>query len=213
VSARERILQRLCSLTAAAQRLEPSDVPVVPGAVNQRQLLQTFTARMRAVKGEVAACDRDEIAGLVGEWLLQAGAKRLLAGRDPRLDALIEHLPGSLQCLRMTPAFEQARELLFHSVDAGISHCDGAIADTGSLVIASSAAQPRTVSLVPPLHVALLPAASIRQELADLLQDWSGRPLPTNLLLISGPSKSADIEQLLAYGVHGPKRLLTVVYE
>ena len=65
--------------------------------------------------------------------------------------------------------------------------------------------------LVPPMHIALLDAARIHDSFWHALREegWAGR-LPPNALIISGPSKTADIEQTLAYGVHGPKRLVVV---
>jgi L-lactate dehydrogenase complex protein LldG len=70
----------------------------------------------------------------------------------------------------------------------------------------SSADEPRTLSLVPPIHFALLDAATIHPTFYDALvsENWAAG-LPTNALLISGPSKTADIQQTLAYGAHGPK--------
>ena len=68
------------------------------------------------------------------------------------------------------------------------------------------------MSLVPPVHFAILHTdrlyATFAQAVAD--QDWAGG-MPTNALLVSGPSKSADIEQTLAYGVHGPKELIVIL--
>jgi L-lactate dehydrogenase complex protein LldG len=64
------------------------------------------------------------------------------------------------------------------------------------------------MSLVPPLHIVLLKAEQIVGTFSELIkkQNWATN-MPSNALLISGPSKSADIEQVLAYGVHGPKSL------
>ena len=71
------------------------------------------------------------------------------------------------------------------------------------------------MSLVPPIHAVVLEADRIRSTFHEFLveEDWVGRGLPTNALLISGPSKSADIEQTLAYGVHGPKEFLVLIRE
>ncbi len=68
------------------------------------------------------------------------------------------------------------------------------------------------MSLVPPLHIALLNASQIYDNLYQAQQDWP-KPMPSNLLLISGPSKTADIEQVLAYGAHGPKDLIVLIVE
>ena len=73
---------------------------------------------------------------------------------------------------------------------------------------------PSTLSLVPPCHIALLAASTIADNLAGLVAAgrWQ-QAMPTNLLLVSGPSKTADIQQTLAYGAHGPSRLLVVLVE
>ena len=93
-----------------------------------------------------------------------------------------------------------------------VSHARAGIAETGSLILWPDADEPRLMSLVPPLHIALLQADSIYETFAQAmhLQRWADG-MPTNALLISGPSKTADIEQTLAYGIHGPRRLLVLI--
>jgi L-lactate dehydrogenase complex protein LldG len=75
-------------------------------------------------------------------------------------------------------------------------------------------AEPRLMSLVPPLHIALLKASEVYDNLYTALQvqSWAAG-LPTNALLVSGPSKTADIQQTLAYGAHGPKELIVLILE
>jgi len=210
MSSRDRILGRLRLREPAAKQSfgqgATADTPV-------EERLQTFTERMMAVKGEVICGLRADLPGLLGEWLEAAAVRRLACGLDERLDALLPSLPATIETLRFDQTLEVLSRSLFESVDAGLSHCDAAIADTGSLVFESSPGQPRTLSLVPALHVALLPLSRLYPDLDALLGDWTadGSPLPANRVLVSGPSKSADIEQVLAYGVHGPKRLLTLV--
>ena len=74
--------------------------------------------------------------------------------------------------------------------------------------------EPRLLSLVPPVHIVLLDADQLYPTLAEAMADqqWAAR-MPTNALLISGPSKTADIEQTLTYGIHGPKTLITLILE
>jgi L-lactate dehydrogenase complex protein LldG len=65
--------------------------------------------------------------------------------------------------------------------------------------------------LLPPVHFVLLPESRILPSIFD----WSAQlpdPLPSNVVLVSGPSKTADIEQTLVVGVHGPKRLIVIVH-
>ncbi len=70
------------------------------------------------------------------------------------------------------------------------------------------------MSLVPPIHLAVLQAETIYHTFSEALREgcWSDR-MPTNALLISGPSKTADIEQTLVYGVHGPKQLVVFIIQ
>ena len=88
----------------------------------------------------------------------------------------------------------------------------GHTGEIGSLVLWPDATEPRLLSLVPPVHVALLDADRLYENFAEIIQaeGWANG-MPTNALLISGPSKTADIEQTLAYGIHGPKHLITLL--
>jgi L-lactate dehydrogenase complex protein LldG len=68
--------------------------------------------------------------------------------------------------------------------------------------------------LVPPVHIAILYASQVVESLMDMMvkENWAAG-LPTNVILISSPSKTADIQQTLAYGAHGPKQLVVVLVE
>ena len=103
---------------------------------------------------------------------------------------------------------------LFAGSGAGITGTRGGIAATGSLILWTDADEPRTLSLIPPVHIAVLDVGQIHDTMLEAMrgQGWTAA-MPTNLVLVSGPSKTADIEQTLAYGVHGPKRLLVVLTE
>ncbi|MFO8142574.1 MAG: lactate utilization protein C [Marinobacter sp.] len=109
---------------------------------------------------------------------------------------------------------EEWKEELFWQVDASVTGTIGGIAATGSLVLSPDRHEPRMMSLLPPLHIALLKASEVEDNLYAMMQkqNWSAG-LPTNLLLVSGPSKTADIEQVLAYGAHGPKELVVLILE
>jgi len=101
---------------------------------------------------------------------------------------------------------------LFQDIAAGFTTTLGGIAETGGLFLAPGPQEPRLLSLVPPIHIALLRADRIFDTLHQGIRElgWDVT-IPPNALIISGPSKTADIEQTLAYGVHGPKRLIVVL--
>ncbi len=107
---------------------------------------------------------------------------------------------------------DEWKEELFYHTDAAITSTKCGIADTGTLVLWPTPEEPCTYSLVPDIHFALLDADKLHNTLADAIENeqWH-KGLPTNLLLISGPSKSADIEQNLVYGVHGSMQLVILL--
>jgi len=94
----------------------------------------------------------------------------------------------------------------------GITGADWALADTGSLALLSSPAEARLISLLPPVHIALVPRSRILTGLDELLSIVP-RPaeLTSSMVLITGPSRTADIEQFLVRGVHGPGEIHVVV--
>jgi L-lactate dehydrogenase complex protein LldG len=102
-------------------------------------------------------------------------------------------------------------------VDAGITDVVAAIAESGTLVVRSDAVRSRGAFIVPPVHIAIVPADSVLPDLMDLWRldglggEESGPAAPTSLVLVSGPSKTADIEGILITGVHGPRDVHVVV--
>ncbi|EPL04018.1 lactate utilization protein [Pseudomonas sp. CF161] len=109
---------------------------------------------------------------------------------------------------------EEWKAELFNDTPASLTTTLGAIAATGSLILWPTREEPRLMSLVPPVHFALLKASEIRDNFYQVQQqmNWAAG-MPTNALLVSGPSKTADIEQVLAYGAHGPKDLVVLILE
>jgi L-lactate utilization protein LutC len=98
------------------------------------------------------------------------------------------------------------------TADIGLSMAEAALAETGTVVVSSGPGLSRLTALLPPVHLVLVPTSCLT---ADIFT-WTstrGEPLPSAITLISGPSKTADIEQTLTTGVHGPKRFIAVLYQ
>jgi L-lactate dehydrogenase complex protein LldG len=93
---------------------------------------------------------------------------------------------------------------------AGVSTALYGLADTGSVVLASGPDEPRRKSLLPDVHVTLLAEDRILPGLDELFAAL-GPDLPSALAIVTGPSRSADIEQKLAVGVHGPREVHVVL--
>ena len=98
------------------------------------------------------------------------------------------------------------------AADAGITSADYGVAETGTLALLARPGNGRSVSLLPPIHIAVLRAEDIVQELSSLFRAIQQRgELPSALTLVTGPSRTGDIELVLTVGVHGPREMHLVL--
>jgi L-lactate dehydrogenase complex protein LldG len=209
---RKRILQRL-----RKNRPTPSVSPPVyhkPLHWNREQRIAAFTERMQAVRGEVHRVDRNDWLDWLVRELPQRGLKRVLVGTGSTGKAIAAKPMPSLKIICYDRPVDEWKSALFDEVDVAVTEAQAGLAESGSLVLWPDTQEPRLMSLVPPVHVALLETDRLFENFAELIdkERWAAG-LPSNALLISGPSKTADIEQTLAYGIHGPKQLLTLLLE
>lgn len=187
---------------------------------NQAQKLEHFKAMMLASHAEIHELTADtwchallEIAQQkqLTQWLYSPNTQHGKAFAE-----YLESQPKSgLKLSGFTDNIEQLKAEIFERTQASLTLARGAIAETGTLVLWPDTDEPRTMSLVPPVHVCLLKASQLSSSFASLLaqEQWATKGLPTNALLISGPSKTADIQQTLAYGAHGPKELIVLLIQ
>ena len=205
--ARARILARLRAVKPAPP--PPSDFSVVERKTwTPAARLERLRAAMTAVRTEFLDVTADGWPEEIRAFLVAQGAKTVALGPASAAGRRLAEAcarAGAPRVVAYDRPVEELKSALFDEVDAGFTSARSAIADTGSLVLWPSPEEPRLLSLVPPLHVALLSAAAIRDTLLSVMREegWA-KSLPANALLVSGPSKTADIEQTLAYGVHGP---------
>jgi L-lactate dehydrogenase complex protein LldG len=147
-----------------------------------------------------------EVAPILSE-LLQG--KRAVASNAPFLAACgITGLP------QVQSGFTDREALRAACVtaDVGITSADYALAETGTLVMLSSPEEPRLISLLPPVHIAVFPQSRMLANLDELLAVLPNPAEQTSsMVLITGPSRTADIEQILVRGVHGPGEIYAVI--
>ena len=201
---------------------EPGPLPVLDTAVLERrhwpaaERVTRLRKGMEAVHTEFIEATVDTWPNLVRAFCDREGLKNLLYGPTSEGGAALAAAwaPGGTQLMPYDRPVETFKQELFTGVDAGFTGTVGGVAETGGLLLMPGPAEPRLMSLVPPIHIALLRASTIQDSFWSAVKalGW-GRSLPPNALLISGPSKTADIEQTLAYGVHGPKRLIVVLVD
>lgn len=215
-TARDRILARLRRAPREEVRRPPAPAPAAAPELAAR--IEHLKARMEAMRADVrrlpAAHWMDGLKALLRE---RAWATLLYAPQTPLGAALEEAWAQDAAGLPALVAYaepiEAFKERLF-TVEAAITSTAGAAADTGALILRPDSREPRLMSLVPPVHIAVLSAQDIFPTLEAAMQTgrWA-TDMPTNLLLVSGPSKTADIELTLAFGVHGPKELIVMVLD
>ena len=206
---------RKAALAGTAHRIERKPLPPEAGYVGaEGDLCERFAAEVVSVGGVAHLVESPGAAGAVLESLVAGSSvsqalcwrHELLerVGVDERLEAR-----GIERCdylaLAPLPPSEQRQRML--ACQIGITSCDLAIAETGSLVMFSGAGRERVASLLPPVHVAVVERGQIVPDLLDAIASLSRRNrgrLPSNVVLITGPSKTGDIELQLTTGVHGP---------
>jgi L-lactate dehydrogenase complex protein LldG len=146
-------------------------------------------------------------------------AQRLILSRGGLVDRL--NLPvrlrqDGLQVATLEQTQDSATREAFFAADLGISNVEHLVAETGSLVMAARPDEPRSVSLLPPIHLALADKSQILPDLFDLFDLFSpvnspdSQP-PSCLTVITGPSKTGDIELRLVTGVHGPGEIHVIL--
>ncbi|KAF7961720.1 lactate utilization protein C [Cupriavidus sp. UYMU48A] len=224
LTARERMLGRLRAAAPASvstttaeidQRIDAHYDARRHGTPTRSELVATMQAALEASHAEVWCTGPSQWPALLADKLAQAGVQRLLLDPLQPAGAALKHaLPPQVEAIGYDRPIEQWKAELFDTVDAGFTVARSGMAATGTLILAPDAGSPRTVSLVPPLHVALVHVSTLHADLhsAARAERWRDG-MPTNLVMVSGPSKTSDIQQTLAYGAHGPRRLWVVIVD
>ncbi|RDB42581.1 lactate utilization protein [Halomonas sp. DQ26W] len=215
MSARENILKRLRERTDGPLTAPLSDFGVVSGrGWSAEERIERFERLITSVHGEVVHTTHGAWTTSLADVLMAKNIQRLALGREHPVaaEARAGLVEGEVTLIDADRDVEEWQQEQFASTDAGLTSTRGGIAETGSLWLWPTPDEPRLISLVPPIHIAVLDADTLEDTFFDVVEahGWAGG-MPTNALLISGPSKTADIEQTLAYGVHGPRELVVLV--
>ena len=170
--------------------------------------LETFVARVQRNGATFAmAANRQEAIAEVARFVTERhGQRRIVAGHDPRLAALPWRDGGLL------PRFGEASG----EDRVGVSYATAAVAETGSLALWLNRENPALNNLLVEDHIVLVDSADVLTRLEELWQSQSlrdGTPRPRGMMMISGPSSTADIAMKLVLGAHGPRALHVIVLD
>jgi L-lactate dehydrogenase complex protein LldG len=216
MNSREVILQRIRAGIATMPETAPPPVPEVwprlkPDAA---AMARQFEEELKAVQGEVVHCRdmaeaRRQLAQLVG----QAAGTTVGAMDRPACREAVGDLPKErVHYPRPGWPPREMAELAW-----GLIAPEALLADTGSCVVACPTAEDRLLCYLPPACAVIARRAQLFEHLPaaweTLLPHLSGQELRGEHVIITGPSRTADIEKTLILGVHGPKRLVVLLVE
>ncbi|HZN40001.1 MAG TPA: lactate utilization protein [Planctomycetota bacterium] len=203
----------LASVRTCLRRTADSPVPAPPPVpmlgrvdLDASAKLTQFGERLAAVGGHLHLGIEDGGLAAVQQLLARYAPRSIARSNAAAVTNLRDH--ASLRAQPWQPP-DASREELF-TADLGVTAAQWAIAETGTLVLVGDEERHRLASLLPPVHIALLPHSRILGNLGEALKTLA-RPLSPAVTFITGPSRTADIELQLVIGVHGPRELHVVV--
>ena len=190
-----------------------ADAPVEKLIEDFRQELETLSGHVYTPK------DRAEVVPIILKILRRHKAKRLIAWDETDLG-----LAGINAALAKAGLLIESDYMPFNSIEreerlaqldgviVGLTGADAGLADTGTLALISGPGRGRLASLLPPVHIALLPAQRLYPSLPTFLaSNPSAATQGSNLVFVAGPSRSGDIELSLSIGVHGPGEVHVII--
>ena len=184
-------------------------VPAIAYRADLSDRMAQFSRALESVAGRARRLESAaDLRPLLAEIVRTHAIERAVVSRDPECDGVVALLRELGVATEPFTSVLQAVE-----ADLGVTGAAFGIALTGSVVVDAARAGGRTVSLLPRVHLALLRAERIVATPGAVLRTMPQRPagLPSNLVLITGPSRSADIELQLTLGVHGPREVWVAV--
>lgn len=183
-------------------------------------LTQRFTQELQALSGHVyPLADIEQVIPTIQTILSQRQASQIIAWDDaslgiPWLRRGLIDAGVTIAASELSPedTVRKARLGEIEPVIVGLTGAQGGLADTGSLALISGPGRGRLASLLPPVHIALLPQSKLYPSLpAFLAAQPNVTTAGSNLVFITGPSRTGDIEMTLTMGVHGPGEVHVII--
>jgi L-lactate dehydrogenase complex protein LldG len=210
VTSQERFLEtiraRLNGATRMPLAIPPDWAPVIEDPLDR------FATELEAVHGHSHRCAPEQLPATVAEIVSSYKASRVLLTPEEPLTSDLERAveEAGAQVSWWPEAGRDAAE----TADLSVTGAQWGIAETGTVVVSSAPPGGRAPSLLPTVNIAVVAASRVVDTVATLFQRLGAlSQRPSNLVLVTGPSKTGDIENILVQGVHGPKEQHAIVVE
>ncbi|OBV28668.1 lactate utilization protein C [Helicobacter sp. CLO-3] len=216
-TARDEILGRLRTSISKNTHI-PNPAPRFEGAIKiEGELLETFKTNHSNNKGIIVESSKENLPATIAEILRENEAKEVLYNADIDVDSA--KLSGA-DFIPYTKSVDEIRHQLFN-IDTSIVQARCGVADLGILCLSANKDAPRLSSLITNTCIYLLPKENIVQHLFagiefakayERKRSGDSNYLPTNIIFVAGPSRTADIELQTVFGVHGPRKTYVILY-
>jgi L-lactate dehydrogenase complex protein LldG len=199
---RERVLAEIRKSLGRPSPLAPAAIVPLSGLgprpAFDGDLVERFAAKMLEKSATlVRITSLSEVGEEVARHVASLGAARRLC------------VSKTLATIAWPPGFEVEHRAARREDETSVTPCFAALAEAGAIVTLSGADTPSTLNFVPENHIVIVRASQVVRHYEDVWARWraSGLPMPRSVNIISGPSRTADIEQTIQLGAHGPRRL------
>ena len=201
VGGRERVLAEIRkSLGRGTASSEP--IPVLPGAgprpAFEGDAIERFAAKMLEKSATLVRIGSlAEVGPEVARFVASVKSGRKLC------------VSKALAAIEWPTGFAVEHRAAVREDETSVTPCFAAVAESGGIVTLSGPDTPSTLNFVPDNHIVVVRASQVVRHFEDVWTQWraSGLPMPRTVNIISGPSRTADIEQTIQLGAHGPRRL------
>jgi L-lactate dehydrogenase complex protein LldG len=200
---RERVF---AEIRKSLGRPAPAAIVPLPGLgprpAFEGDLVERFAAKMLEKSATLARITSlSEVGEEVARYVASLGAARRLC------------VSKALAAIAWPQGFEIEHRAARREDETSVTPCFAALAESGAIVTLSGADTPSTLNFVPENHIVIVRASQVVRHIEDVWAQWraSGLPMPRSVNIISGPSRTADIEQTIQLGAHGPRRLHVVL--
>jgi L-lactate dehydrogenase complex protein LldG len=204
LSERSAILQKINRAISARSETEiiQPDFPFFRSF--EGSLSDSFKKMLEDIGGQVIIVkNEDELAEQISALVSENGWKEIVCAED-RIRAILSQAGVTFKC----------RNSLSENTEVGITGCEYLVASLGSVVVSNAQTGSRRIFVYPPVHIVIAQSSQLVGNLEEAYQQTIERykdQMPSMITVITGPSRTADIEKTLIMGAHGPKRLIVFI--